>query len=124
PYDSTVVLTQEDKEELAEIDPELVIEVIPNGIDLSIFEPKLIERDLATLLFVGNYEYPPNHDAALVLAQDIFPKVLASIPQAKLQLVGNAPSDDMLQLASDKIEVTGRVPSVQDYLASATIFVC
>ena len=46
------------------------------------------------------------------------------VPNATLQLVGNAPSDEMLALATDAIEVIGRVPSVQDYLARATVFVC
>ncbi|MEO0596971.1 MAG: glycosyltransferase family 4 protein, partial [Chloroflexota bacterium] len=81
-------------------------------------------RDDATLLFVGNYAYPPNHDAALVLARDIFPQVQNAFPQAKLLLVGNAPTDEMHALASDNIIVTGRVPRVQDYLAQATVFVC
>lgn len=124
PYDYTVVLSAEDKEELLGINPNLSIEVIPNGIDLDDFQVQNRIRDDATLLFVGNYEYPPNHDAALILAEDIFPRVKSVIPNAKLQLVGNAPGAELLALADKSIEITGRVPRVQDYLASATIFVC
>lgn len=124
PYDCTVVLSAEDKQELLDINPQLNITVIPNGIDLKDFQVQHQIRTDATLLFVGNFEYPPNHDAALILAREIFPSIKSAIPSAKLQLVGNAPSDEMLALANDDIEITGRVPSVQDYLASATIFVC
>lgn len=124
PYDCTVVLTGEDKEELLSINPQLSIDVIPNGIDLDDFPAQTQLRDEATLLFVGNYEYPPNHDAALNLAQEIFPRVKSIIPHVKLQLVGNAPTAEMLALSDESIEITGRVPSVQSYLASATIFVC
>ena len=124
PYQSTVVLTEEDKTELLGINPHLDVRVIPNGIDLEDFQAQDKVRDKSTLLFVGNYEYPPNHDAALILARDIFPQVQAIIPDAKLQLVGNAPTDDMQDVASEYIEITGRVPRVQDYLASATVFVC
>ncbi|GAB5492821.1 MAG: glycosyltransferase [Phototrophicaceae bacterium] len=124
PYDSTVVLSDEDKQELLGINPQLNLSVIPNGIDLEDFQLQDREREEATLLFVGNFDYPPNHDAALLIIQEIFPKVKAHIPSVNLQLVGNAPSAEMVALASESIEVTGRVPSVQDYLASATIFVC
>ncbi len=124
PYDCTVVLSAEDKEELLSINSNLNIEIIPNGIDLDDFQVQNRTRDEATLLFVGNYEYPPNHDAALILAQEIFPRVKSAIPTAKLQLVGNAPDAELLALADESIEITGRVPRVQDYLATATIFVC
>lgn len=124
PYDYTVVLSDEDKQELLGINPNLNLDVIPNGINLEDFQPQDQERDESTLLFVGNFEYPPNHDAGMLLAQEIFPMVQITIPNAKLQLVGNAPSAEMLALANEYIDVTGRVPSVQDYLARATIFVC
>lgn len=124
PYDRTVVLTAEDKAELLSINPNLTIIVIPNGIDLDAFTTQQIERESATILFVGNYEYPPNHDAALILATEIFPQIQAAVPEAHLQLVGNAPSQQLQTLASDTIDITGRVPSVQDYLARATIFLC
>ncbi|MEL6525005.1 MAG: glycosyltransferase family 4 protein [Chloroflexota bacterium] len=124
PYDITTVLTEQDADVLASLDKQLTLEVIPNGIDLEYFETSDTVRDEATLLFVGNYAYPPNHDAALVLARDIFPQVQGALPQAKLLLVGNAPTDEMHALASDSLIVTGRVPRVQDYLAQATVFVC
>ena len=124
PYDCTVVLTEEDKSELLSINPALSVDVIPNGIDLDDFQADERERDTATLLFVGNYEYPPNHDSALLLAREIFPQILEALPETKLLLVGNAPSEEIQGYASEHIIVTGRVPRVQDYLASATVFIC
>jgi polysaccharide biosynthesis protein PslH len=49
--------------------------------------------------------------------------VQAHIPQARLWLVGNAPTPAMQALASDTVIVTGRVPDVRPYLAQATVFV-
>ena len=46
------------------------------------------------------------------------------MPQVKLQLVGNNPPDWMRELDGERIEVTGRVPDVQPYLAKATAFIC
>lgn len=124
PYDRTVVIAQPDKDTLLEIQPSLPIEVIPNGIDLDTFQLSEGERDPATLLFVGNYEYAPNLDAVHVLVNEVFPRVREAFPQVKLRLVGNQPPDWMRALSSDAIEVTGRVPDVQPYLAQGTVFVC
>ncbi len=123
PYARTVVVSEKDRDELLDINPALPVDVIPNGIDLDYFQPQPMERDEVTLLFTGNYEYEPNVDAALRLAQNILPQVQARIPTAKLWLVGNAPTPTMQALASDTIEVTGRVPDVRPYLAQATMFV-
>lgn len=124
PYAVTVVLTEQDKAELLAINPALTVEVIPNGIDLDFFQMESRERDEATLLFVGNYDYEPNRDAAMVLANTIFPAIQQQIPAAKLQIVGNAPPSELQALVSDSIDITGRVADVRPYLAQATVFVC
>ena len=124
PYDRTVVIAQPDKEMLLSLQPKLKIEVIPNGIDLASFRLQALERAPHTLVFVGNYDYPPNQDAVKALAGRVLPAVRQRIPQARLQLVGNNPPDWMRALADDDIEVTGRVADVKPYLARATAFVC
>ncbi|MBE0690076.1 MAG: glycosyltransferase, partial [Anaerolineae bacterium] len=124
PYQRTVVVSAQDRDELLSIDPRLRVEVIPNGIDLDYFQMQTLEREPATLLFTGNYEYAPNVDAALLLARVVLPEVRLQMPEAKLWLVGNSPSQEMQALASDHIVVTGRVDDMRPYLARATLFVC
>lgn len=123
PYGCTVVLSPEDKAELLGMNPKLNVEVIPNGIDLDYFDGRVEKRLPATLLFVGNYEYLPNVDAALLLANRILPEIRRVLPDAKLQLVGNAPPPEIRALASSSIEVTGRVPDIRPYYAQASLFV-
>jgi polysaccharide biosynthesis protein PslH len=123
PYRQVVVVSDKDQQELQAINPALNVTVIPNGIDLDYFQPAAATREPATLLFVGNYEYEPNEDAALWLARTLLPQMQAHIPQARLWLVGNAPTPAMQALASDTVIVTGRVPDVRPYLAQATVFV-
>jgi glycosyltransferase involved in cell wall biosynthesis len=122
PYDRTVVVSQPDKDELLGINPAHKIDVIPNGVDLYEFRPRPVKR-IPALLFVGNYEYAPNVDAALRLVKEIFPAVQARVPNLRLWLVGNAPPVELRALASDSIRVTGRVPDVRPYLARAAAFV-
>ncbi|RMF81245.1 MAG: glycosyltransferase [Chloroflexi bacterium] len=123
PYQRTIVVADPDRAELHTLNPALAVEVIPNGIDLMFFQATDDARDSCTLLFTGNYEYAPNEDAALFLAGDMLPRIREQIPDAKLLLVGNAPTPAMQALQNDHISVTGRVPDVRPYLARATIFV-
>ena len=83
-----------------------------------------VEREPHTLLFVGNYEYAPNQDAARILVERVLPRVRQALPDARLQLVGANPPGWLQALAADHIEVSGRVPDVAPYLARATVFVC
>jgi glycosyltransferase involved in cell wall biosynthesis len=123
PYRRTVVVSPPDRDELRAINPALNVDVIPNGIDLDYFRQQDEPREPGRLLFVGNYEYPPNVDAAKRLALEILPQVQSRIPGVKLWLVGNAPPPELMALQSVSIEVTGRVPDVRPYYARAAVFV-
>ena len=123
-YDGVVVLSETDAETLKMLQPTLPLHVIPNGIDTEYFKPSgSATPEPSTLLFVGNYEYAPNVDAALHLVHEIFPLVQEAIPQARLCLVGNAPPASLSALANSHIEVTGRVPDVRPYLERATLVI-
>ena len=124
PYDRTVVIGEKDRRTLLSLQPGLDVALIPNGIDLQRFPWRHQERDPATLLFVGNYDYAPNQDAARLLIGRVMPRIWRHLPQARLQLVGNNPPAWMRQVEDPRIEVTGRVPAVQPYLARATAFAC
>ncbi len=122
PYTDTLVVSERDREELVTINPALKVTVIPNGVNTYEFRPRPVQR-IPALLFVGNYEYAPNVDAALQLATELFPEVHKRVEDAHLWLVGNAPPPELAALASDNIRVTGRVPDVRPYLARASAFV-
>jgi glycosyltransferase involved in cell wall biosynthesis len=124
PYARTVVVAQPDKEELQRLNPELQVDVISNGIDIDFFTGRENPSEPATLLFVGNFDYPPNVQAALLLAKQIMPQVRHALPAAQLLLVGNAPPPELLALNNAFITVTGRVPDIRPYQARATVFVC
>lgn len=123
-YGGVVVLTEPDAATLRGLNPRLPLHVIPNGVDLSLFTPAdSAPAPEPALLFVGNYEYGPNVEAALWLAREIFPRVQAEIGGAQLWLVGNGPPAEVRALAGSAIAVTGRVPDVRPYYAQAAAFI-
>ncbi len=61
------------------------------------------------LLFVGGFSHKPNEDAVLWFVNEIWPNVLAEIPDCKFIIAGSNPTEKIRSLASDSIVVTGFV---------------
>ncbi len=80
-------------------------------------------RETDTLLFVGNFDHPPNRDATHWLCSEIMPLIWRERPQVELWLVGRNPTPSIEALGNRRIRVWGEVPSVSKYLHSCTIFV-
>ena len=77
------------------------------------------------ILFVGNFAYEPNIDAALYFSNIIFPLILQDVPNAKLFIVGNDPPPQILSLKMNRqIEVTGYVDSVIPFYRMTDVVVC
>lgn len=60
-----------------------------------------------TILFVGGFSHPPNIDAVVWFAYDVWPLILKQVPQARLCVAGSNPSASVRALERDNIEVTG-----------------
>lgn len=76
-----------------------------------------------TVLFTGYYRHPPNADAARWLAEDIFPRVRAACPTARLALVGGGPPADVADRSGDGIDIVGAVEDVEPHLDRAAVVV-
>jgi glycosyltransferase involved in cell wall biosynthesis len=124
PYERIVVVSEADAAELRTLNPDYQIDVIPNGVDLAYFHPTSAPRIPGRLLFVGNFSYPPNVDAALWMAREVLPLIRAVRPDAVLRLVGSDPPPELTALASPFIQVTGRVEDVRPEYAAADVFLC
>lgn len=119
-----VVVSEPDRRRLQAFAPDVPVEVVPTGVDLARFAFTAGRgRRPGSLVFVGHYRHYPNEDAAIFLAEQVLPRVLRGEPSARLRLVGSGPTDEVRALASAAVEVTGPVPDVQPYLASARVFI-
>jgi glycosyltransferase involved in cell wall biosynthesis len=68
-------------------------------------------------------DWEPNIDAMEYFCDQIWPRILAEYPDAIFQIVGRNPFARVQRLASQSVQVTGTVPSVNDYLRDATVVV-
>ncbi len=117
--DLVIAVSDEDQAHLAAYDAATPLEVVPSGITVSEYALPSGARENGLLVFTGKMDYRPNIDAAEWLVREILPHV----PQARLQVVGQQPTDRVRALASDRVEITGRVPRVQPYLQAAAVYV-
>jgi polysaccharide biosynthesis protein PslH len=123
-FSQLVVTTEEDRQQLQELNPKSDIEVIPNGVDLNLFPQRNIDPGGHHLIFVGAMDNIANIDAVGFLARSIFPQIRQRYPDTTLTLVGANPVSEVLALAKlPGVTVTGRVPSMAEYLHQATVCV-
>lgn len=118
-YRDHLMCSGEDAAFLRERYPQLTCGVLPSGYDPEFFRPSTERRDSDLVVFLGSMAYEPNVDAAARFVADIFPKIRAERPGARLAIVGRDPSPEVRALASDVVEVTGEVPDVRPWLARA-----
>ena len=65
------------------------------------------------ILFVAGFAHPPNVDAAIWLVAEIFPRVLARVPQARLRIVGSNPTAAVRSLEGQAISIAADVTAAQ-----------
>jgi polysaccharide biosynthesis protein PslH len=64
------------------------------------------------LTFVGSLDYPPNVEALSRFADEVWPRVRAAVPDARMVVAGRRAGPAVLALADRGIEVLGQVPDV------------
>lgn len=106
------------------------VSVVTNGYDHT---PFLTNNDITdfnidkmshNLLYVGNYDYRPNEDAAFYFVDEILPLIKNKIKNIKIYFVGNIGTSNIEKLRSDDVYVTGRVDNLDEYYKKSSIFIC
>jgi sugar transferase (PEP-CTERM/EpsH1 system associated) len=120
-FNRNTICSPIDREQLLRQVPRALIDVLYNGVDLDLFT-----RDGATapeeqrVIFAGNMSYIPNADAAVYFVKEILPRIRKVLPAVRVFLVGQRPSKEVQQLASENVTVTGLVPDIAvEYMKSS-----
>jgi len=125
--DKLIVMSDDDKDFIGkQINAGDKIDVVANGVDSAWFAQK--SRQLPkepTLLSVGTFKWLPNQEAVDFLVQKVWPLVKQKLPSAKLLIVGNAPTDKVLNYGkTDKqINVLGRVEDIRTAFKGSHVLV-
>ncbi|REJ54870.1 MAG: glycosyltransferase [Microcystis aeruginosa DA14] len=120
--EATVVVTEDEKQVLSSLGVKNVW-VIPNIHEEISLSEKVAFDQRSGLVFIGSYNHPPNIDAVKWLCLEIMPLVWASRPDITVNLLGSNLKDEVKELASDQVVVTGYVPEVEPYFQKSRVFV-
>ena len=97
----------------------------PHGVDTQRFVPQdeaLVEP--GTVIFSGVLRTNTNIDAIRWFVHEVWPRVRAAEPAARLQVVGREPAGEVIRLGQQAgVEVVGEVPEVGAWLARAAVCV-
>ncbi|MEM8779117.1 MAG: glycosyltransferase family 4 protein [Cyanobacteria bacterium P01_G01_bin.49] len=123
-FSKIVVTTDEDEQQLQDFKIKSPVSIIPNGVDLEIFPYRQTDPGGHKMIITGGMDYVTNIDAACFFSEAIFPLLQQKYPDTTLMIVGSKPAPSVSKLGENpNIIVTGRVPSMADYLHQATVCV-
>ncbi|MEM9903674.1 MAG: glycosyltransferase family 4 protein [Cyanobacteria bacterium P01_D01_bin.44] len=123
-FSHLIVTTPDDRQQLQALVPNAKMTIVSNGVDLETFPYRARDPGGQSLILIGAMDSSHNIDAAGFFARDVFPKLRARYPQATLSLVGARPVPEVKALdALPGVTVTGRVPSITDYMHRSTVSV-
>lgn len=101
-----------------------LVDVVINGVDVAAFAAVRPALDSQRLLFVGNFEYPPNRDAVAWLAGEIMPRLWRRLPRARLAVCGYAMPEGWARRWTDpRLEWRGFVPALPPQQSRAAAFI-
>ena len=119
----TFVCSESDKVKLRRVGIAHGVTVIPNAVPMPPVMPGMTPEP--TILYIGDYGYEPNREAAERLATRVFPKIRQAAPGAKLLLAGKR--SDRLSAALQAelgVECVGFVESLNEIYARSRLVCC
>jgi len=123
-FDAVIAVSERDRKQFEQRYGWSHVQTIDTAVDVDFFQPEGEAVDPELVSFVGSMDWLPNVDGVEFLARDIWPRVRAARPHARLQIVGRNPTDEVQRYHGiDGIEVTGGVPDVRPYYSRAAVVV-
>lgn len=96
---------------------------IPTGVDLDFFSWQAPAHGRPTVVFTGSMDWEANVDGIRFYIDEVWPRVLARVPNAQLRVVGKNPPASLVQRNLTGVSFTGFVDDVRDHARDAQAFV-
>ncbi|MFK7948190.1 MAG: glycosyltransferase [Saprospiraceae bacterium] len=121
-FDFHTIISEQDRDYLQMKDKHKV-KIVPNGVDMTFFQPIPKAQKKYDIAFVGNMGYVPNVEGARYIVETLLPKLKKHFPTIKILIAGARPTALVQSFASENVTVTGWIEDIRDAYASAKIFV-
>ncbi|MFN3763706.1 MAG: glycosyltransferase, partial [Anaerolineae bacterium] len=125
--DHVIAVSEADAQALGTLVPGLRLTVVPNGVDVSAYDPQIPPAPGMAenaLVFTGKMDFRPNVDAVLWFADRVLPRIREQVPDVRFWVVGQRPHRRLEPLRRHPaIVLTGSVEDTRPYIAGATVYV-
>lgn len=121
--DGIISVSEPDRRALSALAPETPIVSVPNGIEISSYEPgPQTSASPPLMVFTGKMDYRPNVDAMLWFGLKVFPRIRRQM-DVRLQIVGMDPHPRLDRLRTiTGVDLTGAVDDVVPYIRGASVY--
>lgn len=104
--DGVVAVSEADKGEMLYLAPDLSVDLVPNGVNLNFFKVKKSWNEKEPkILFVANFKWLQNAEAAELLLNEVFPLIQKKNSKAKVLIVGQYIPENIRSMNSSNIIV-------------------
>lgn len=104
--DSVVAVSEADKREMLKLAPKLKVDLVPNGVNLDFFKVKKSWSDKnPRILFVANFKWLQNVEAAELLLSQVFPLIHSKLPNVKVSIVGQHIPPEIKNFESESVNI-------------------
>lgn len=118
--DKVVAVSEADKKEMRKLVPGLDVGIVPNGVNLDFFRVrKSWETKEPKILFIANFKWLQNIEAARLLISQVFPEVKKDLPQAKVWIVGQHIPQEIKEEEKNGVMVDDLVEDDEDAIKNA-----
>jgi len=117
--DLVLAITEDDRKGLLELLPDLTIELLPMTAET--VQSKKGFADRKDFIFLANFDNLANRDAAIWFCDEIWPRILKRLPEARVHIAGNNIPPEFA--AHPGVELMGYVPDLGSALERFRVFV-
>jgi glycosyltransferase involved in cell wall biosynthesis len=118
--DLVVAVSDADKKEMLNLVPELKVDLVPNGVNLDFFKVKKNWRNaMPKILFVANFKWLQNVEAAKLLIDEVFPLIHQKNSKVKLWIVGQFVPSEITKYKSSDIVIKNLREDDQEEIRNA-----
>lgn len=119
-----IAVSDDDKKKMQALVPNLDVEVVPNGVDITDFSRQnninKRKEDSPIVLYVGNFKWLQNREAVEILIKSIWPIIKKEIPKSKLWIVGRG-IESLKKLESRDINFDEKIEDIKTAYTKADV---
>jgi sugar transferase (PEP-CTERM/EpsH1 system associated) len=121
-FDICTATTRAELATLRAFAPAVPTDWFPNGVDHQFFSPDGQDYDADVISFIGRMDYYPNQECMLRFCREVFPRIQAQRPSARLFIVGADPIPAICKLGETPgVTVTGSVADVRPVVRRSAV---